>query len=72
MSFLMSQCMATCFLVVLANMDAFTYIVAARWQKPQKRKDVYFLSFLAYEKKTVLPNLIYHALDFVSCNENRF
>lgn len=54
--------MATCFLVVLACMDAFTYIVAARWlavnQKPWKRKDIYFLSFLAYEKKTALLNLI--------------
>lgn len=50
--FLMSQCMATCFLVVLACMDAFTYIVAARWltvnQKSQKRKDA---SFLAYKRK---------------------
>lgn len=72
----MSQCMATWFLVVLACMDAFTYIQAARWltvnQKSHKRKGVYFFSLLAYEKKNILLNLIYHALGFVSCTENPF
>lgn len=52
----MSQSMATCFPLVLACMDAFTFIQAARWLKvswkPQKRKDVYFLSLLAYENST--------------------
>lgn len=43
------------FLLALVCVDAFTCIQTGRWLtvswKPQKGKDVYFLSFLSYEKK---------------------